>query len=331
MPCPQGTAICFTINNPSEEEMTSIQSSLPCGLRYLVWQLEMGESGTPHIQGYAESSKKMSFAAWKKLISARMHCEWRKGTSQQASDYCKKPEGRLQGPYELGTPGRGAGQRTDLELIATMAAEGKSVRDLFEYSPTYALMHLDRFEKLRRAMATRRNLRSDEVEAHIFWGPTGTGKSHAAITRWPGAYWLKIPSKGEKCWWDNYNGEETVVLDEMTGQIPYRTLLSWCDIYPCMVEVKGGMVQLLAKRWVFTSPMPWHLWYTDMGSCSELSRRLTASPLSTMNHLAVRAMAAPLPAAVDAPDAVDFFQLETMGDTWMNALPNAVETFMVPL
>lgn len=49
-------------------------------------------------------------------------------------------------------------------------------------------------------------------------GPTGTGKTRGVRARFPDAY-LKSNTK----WWDGYNGESVVILDEMTP----NTIGSW--------------------------------------------------------------------------------------------------------
>lgn len=57
-----------------------------------------------------------------------------------------------------------------------------------------------------------------ELTHEWHWGSTGTGKTRGVRERFPEAY-LKSNTK----WWDGYNGEDVVILDEMTP----NTIGSW--------------------------------------------------------------------------------------------------------
>ena len=89
--------------------------------------------------------------------------------------------------------------------------------------------------------------------------PSGTGKSRWVAATWPDAFWKAPESK----WWDGYSGQETVVLDDFKDYaMPLVELQRLLDWYPLWVEVKGGSVPMLAKRYVLTantSPEDWYL------------------------------------------------------------------------
>ena len=93
----------------------------------------------------------------------------------------------------------------------------------------------------------------------MLWGPSGTGKSRFVAARWPDAFWKAPESK----WWDGYSGQETVVLDDFKDYaMPLVELQRLLDWYPLWVEVKGGSVPMMAKRYVLTSntsPDDWYL------------------------------------------------------------------------
>ena len=128
---------CFTINNPSD---TDKPFDWP-GTDYVVYQLEKSESGTLHHQGYVEFPVNKRRSAVKK-IHATAHWEKRLGSQDQAIDYCKKEDTRVDGPWEQGTPkANNQGKRTDLEAArATAAAEG--IHAAVEQHPSaYAKYH----------------------------------------------------------------------------------------------------------------------------------------------------------------------------------------------
>lgn len=100
MPCQKATWWCFTINNPGEYRPQLKKDTT----QYLCYQLERGEKGTPHLQGVVQfHSRNTSLASVKRVVSEKGHFErMRSRDPQDAIDYCKKEEGRLDGPWEYG-------------------------------------------------------------------------------------------------------------------------------------------------------------------------------------------------------------------------------------
>ena len=76
------------------------------------------------------------------------------------------------------------------------------------------------------------------VLANIWlWGPTWSGKTSRAFQMNPNAY-----IKGLNKWWDGYDGQEDVIIDDMN---PYHKSMSqdfkqWGHHYPFHAETKGG-------------------------------------------------------------------------------------------
>jgi len=107
---------CFTLNNPSQTHAT--YADLYCKhvhFRYLVFQLEKGEDGTPHYQGYVQFTSQMRLSGLKK-VDPQAHWEPRKGSHKQAVEYCKKADTRVEGPWEYGN-GVVQGSRSDLRVL----------------------------------------------------------------------------------------------------------------------------------------------------------------------------------------------------------------------
>ena len=68
------------------EEEETIRNA-PCA--YMLFGRERGDEGTPHLQGYVHFKNEKSLKQLKALMP-RAHVEARKGTIQQAIEYCQK-------------------------------------------------------------------------------------------------------------------------------------------------------------------------------------------------------------------------------------------------
>lgn len=111
----QGTRWCFTLNNYTALDVQLLDTQFQNGgIKYLIYGFESGLSGTPHLQGFVIFEATKTLRSVKRILSERAHFELTRGTSQQASDYCKK-EGNYR---EYGVLPRSAGKRTDLEAFA---------------------------------------------------------------------------------------------------------------------------------------------------------------------------------------------------------------------
>lgn len=240
-------------------------------LEYAVWQLEeCPETGRLHYQGYL----RLKNNAWQKrvqthfLCDASCHVEIAKGNAHQNTEYCTK-EGRKDGPWIVGVaPTSSQGKRTDLLAATEMIAEGASMRTLAETMPTTYVRYERGLRSLQQTLGQTNAMRQLSVEVH--WGAPGTGKTRQAYERFPNLY--RWP--GSK-WFDGYNGQETLLLDDFYGKgITYEDLLHLLDIYPITREVKGSMVQARWTTVIITSNKPIQAWYPEEEEIEALTRRI---------------------------------------------------------
>lgn len=81
---------CFTLNNWTEEEHSTLVSYGKNKCKFFVIGKEIGkECGTPHLQGYMETKKKVRFTSVKK-VNGRMNFRPCKGSKEDNVDYCTK-------------------------------------------------------------------------------------------------------------------------------------------------------------------------------------------------------------------------------------------------
>lgn len=95
-PCKQW---CFTLNNYEEKEYSFLISWLSSNSKYIVGK-EIGEKGTPHLQGYFNLRKKMRFTALIK-INDRWHLEKKSkhSTEEDNIQYCSKDNDYVSNMY----------------------------------------------------------------------------------------------------------------------------------------------------------------------------------------------------------------------------------------
>ncbi len=79
---------CFTLNNWIEEEKSQILNNFKDETYILGF--EVGEKGTPHIQGYVRFKNQKEFKVVKNLIGDRAHIEPARGSDKENIKYCSK-------------------------------------------------------------------------------------------------------------------------------------------------------------------------------------------------------------------------------------------------
>jgi len=243
----RGRFWCFTDNNPVSNEI-----EWPGFVRYAIWQREKGENGTEHLQGYLECTQTKRLAAIKNILP-RAHLGLRQKTQQNCIEYCSKPETRIDGPWIHGEKSEGSGERRDLKGLKKAIDEGKSDADLWD-NHFDVMLHYNR--GVQEYKRIKQSPRDDKTELVVCLGPPGCGKSKMALDESPGSYW-----KQRSNWWDGYEGQSNIVLDDFYGWLPYDLILRLADRYPLLVETKGGQRTFNSKRmWITSNKWP-NEWY----------------------------------------------------------------------
>lgn len=230
-------------------------------------------TGTPHIQGYCEfHSNKRNHTIIKRCPGIFLiHEKALKGTPEHNINYCSK----LHKVYTYGTVCEfEPGKRNDLIQAMDSIREGLTELELFERHPVTMIRNgrgLDRYRILWQAQNAK-TFRKKNVR--VYYGKTGTGKSFTCREEFPDCCFISEGITG--MWWDNYNEEKVVVLDEFRSNTPLCQLLRILDGYDCQVSIKGGSRLLKAETIIITSNVSPHEWYknADSESRKALLRRL---------------------------------------------------------
>lgn len=226
----------YTLNNYTEDE---IKTTKDVESRYSCMGFEVGDQGTPHLQGCLVFRQPKTLVHLRKVLP-RAHWEPMRGTPKEASDYCKK-DGTF---FESGDlPAQG--KRTDIDkAIATLKASG--YKRVAEDHPREFVKYHRGFKELELALSTPYT--HPTVRGIWIYGPPGTGKSHAARN-----FSDDIYIKSQNKWFDGYSGQSVILLDDLDSDCLHHHLKIWTDRYSCTGETKGGTVQLKHRLFVITS------------------------------------------------------------------------------
>jgi len=251
------------------------------GVKYMAYQREAAPTtGRLHLQMYVV----FNYAVTRRSVLSRVgpcHCEPRCGSHEDALLYCTREfnddgsRKRVAGTEAViwGTPPQAQGARNDLlavqEALETTGSMRIVARDHFATFLRYnrgMMMYL----QLQRASG-----RDWQTEVQVYHGPPGTGKSRRALAEaGPDAYWLPRPNCNT-VWWDGYDGQAHVVIDEFYGWIPHSFMLVLCDRYPLMLPTRHGATACLIKKiWITSNRAPAD-WWPNVG-LGGMSRRLEA-------------------------------------------------------
>jgi hypothetical protein len=256
----------FTLNNPMQ------QLTLEGKCQYAIWQLEAGENNTPHYQGYIQYKTMKSMRQVKADIGDNPHVETRRGTIEQAIAYCSKEETRVKGPWTVGEKPQ-QGRRTDLEAVARMLKD-KTVAEVMEVYPQYVTRYHRGLKFVRQQyVSMQRGNKFREPVIQVLWGETGAGKTRKCMEYDNKLYKLNH-YEGGNVWFDGYDGQKTILIDEFYGDIKYSFMLQLLDGYALRVQVKGDFTTLNHDVILITSNKHPEEWYNENICTCALFRRI---------------------------------------------------------
>lgn len=261
----QVTHCRFTFNNYTDEDEKKLQN-YDCS--YLVYGKEIAPTtGTPHLQGYMQFSKRRSFGAIHKEFPT-MHVLKCDATDQDNYDYATKDNKAFE-KGERREERSKQGKRTDIDKVKEHIKKGGSANEIaFETRSYQALKFAQSLESCVQP-PWRKNIKVTWI-----WGDTGLGKTRKAYEIL-GEDACKLRSLQ---WFNGYNGETKVILDDVRireKSDDYNTLLEILDIYPTRVPTKGGFVNWRATEIVVTSIYAPHSLPYVFEDIGQLVRRVT--------------------------------------------------------
>lgn len=273
-------AYVFTHNNYTEEHEDCWEHLAEVdSVQYVAYGREVGESGTPHLQGMIYLKNAKTLTALKALLTSvalpNVHFEKQGGTFRQAFEYCTKD-----GDYvEHGVRPK-QGRRTDLEDALDAAREHKSLKTALEDGSVRSFQALHGYTKLE-LLYRPEPPKWRKMRCMWLWGATGTGKTVGAnelLTRTGGGEPFRPVTLGERIWM-GYSGQATMIVDDV-AEVKKEFLDAFNQVLGggrCNIRISGGVAPCRITEVIITShAAPQELFAT--GSCherwDEASRRL---------------------------------------------------------
>ena len=306
-------ARCWVLTEHDTKKFTTWKEfDIECQkIRYFCYQLEQcPETGKIHIQGYIEFYDQVRMGQVKsRLGSDKVHLEVRKGTRIQARDYARKDDspyftsfypdwsehgGRLVGTktVERGTFRTKQGCRTDLQQMVDKIREGACEYSIWTNTPE---MYLKYGNNARKAIALERKraLKNQYVpiDVHVLYGDTRSGKTRTVYDRHgPENVYIPVYSESAgKFWFDGYDGEKVLLINEFYGQARTSIMQQLLDHYRMRVETKGGTTYSSWDTIYITSNCHPKDWYRGWESIPQSVEDSFIERITSIQHMVRKA------------------------------------------
>lgn len=278
---PRHRNYCFTVNALDSDPL-SLRLLDPTheswrDVRYLVYQREFGTH--EHFQGYIEFTNQKTMATVHEFEGLERSSLFpRRGSAKQADHYVRKPlDGctcehceeerreptKLEGPWSFGEMSA-QGQRAELLEIQKEIHKGVSLKRISE---DHFPEHLRFGKAIKDYKRTHTLPRQFKTRVFLFCGPPGHGKSTVMklVARYLGSCYKAPSKKGSGQYFDDYDGEDTMIIDEFDGSRMRPTEFNdIADEHECILTCHGGAGHQMISKYLFIgSNYPPHLWWKN--------------------------------------------------------------------
>lgn len=215
------------------------------------------KTGKAHLQGFMQLKSQKRFSAVKSIFTTE-HIEASIGSVSQNQGYCKK-DGIWVELGEAITQGQRMDIESACETLQECIKDGTTRQWKLNNMPLY-VKYYKAFNLMINEFSTPRNPDAD-VQVYVYTGDTGTGKTRAVFDLEKDKLY-NVPLGDKLQWFDGYNGQEAVLIDDFScSDVKITWLLKLLDRYPMQVPVKGGFTWWKPKRIYITSNVKFDEWY----------------------------------------------------------------------
>lgn len=201
-------------------------------IRYICWGKETcPKTQKLHHQGWIQFINKKTMGGVKRILKTKkIHLENCRGNEYDNTKYCKKDNNYKEfGKFIC------QGERTDLETIKKKIDEGASMKKIADDHFGDFIRYHKGFEKYKQLVERESYPKWRNIKVTLISGPTGCGKTKMAMKK--AQYKIEGNSLN---WWDGYEGQNTICIDEYNNDIPITKLLNLLDGYQLRLPIKGG-------------------------------------------------------------------------------------------
>lgn len=272
---------CFTYNNYTDANIDVLKEWLTEQTKYACFQKEVAPTtGTPHLQGYMNLQKKARMTTIQKKLGTlgiQLTLINANGSPAQNRTYCSKEGGS--DFWEIGDINIvGQGNKTELQIACGKIKEKRPLDAVADEHPEAWVRYHRGFTSLHEILDEQPEER--EMDVVLLFGDAGTGKSTKArmyAKLYGKSYTLGVPSGGS-IWFNGYNGESSLLIDEFKGWIQPTYLNQLLDKYRMKLPIKGGFVNAKFTHVFITSNFPPEEWWSEkvIWNHQSLYRRITA-------------------------------------------------------
>lgn len=252
----------FTLNNYTPGNYRTIMNLM---VNRRAVGKEVGENGTPHLQGLLVFPKPYRFDNLKKILP---RCHLQKCNSfMHAWNYCLK-----EGDFVCEDNTR-QGERTDIQNYRNAIRDGATDRELCDQHPHEFLKFTTGTIRMRNAYI---NPRTEMTQCIWIHGPAGSGKSTMVKTKYPDCEFLEYDGR----YFSHYQNKDVVVFDDMDlGLLTRELFLKLINHIPYKIRIMRDYQEWNAKLVIIISNDHPDLWRTAKGLMPydkpEVRRRIT--------------------------------------------------------
>ena len=207
-------------------------------VRYCVFQYEIGEEGTKHLQGAIFFNIGKRFRTVKDYLPFA-HLEKAKGSNSQVRDYCTKSETRITEPIEIGNFAEER-ERTDIRDFVQLVQAGTSKKDLSKLYPTLYLKERNKIDAISADVYEDYAYTCRVVKVTLVYGPAGAGKT-TYVRRKLGLKDTFFVNNYDNSAFTYYAGQDNIVLDEFNSGFKLQTFNLLADVTPLQLRGLGSV------------------------------------------------------------------------------------------
>lgn len=270
----------LTVNNYTDEDI-SLFASWQHQVTSMVISKEVGEQGTPHLQGRITFKRAYRLAALKKLHNS---AHWEPSKACADSLYYMKKESDV----ILDFCNKSQGKRTDLDEAIAAVDAGASTKELWKTHTKTMIRYskgILRYREIANTPEVTAQYLLDDFPwspitdwstSHVIWGPPGVGKTQFALAHFHHPLFVSHLDELKK-----FDGHDGIVFDDMAFlHMPREAQIHLVDIeQPRSIHLRfeNAVIPANTKKIFTTNIHGGHV--VDLLD-SAISRRVTVTEVS---------------------------------------------------